>query len=353
MEVRDAAAVGCILGTAVGDALGLAAEGMSRRRQRCFFPCLDRPRFFCGKGMVSDDTEHTCMVAQALIVAGGDLDRFTRSLAWRLRFWLLGLPAGIGRATLRAVVRLWLGFPASSAGVFSAGNGPSMRSALLGVSLGDDPVRLRDWVRGSTRLTHSDPKAEYGAYAVALAAHWSAAREAVAPAEFLDALRRDLGADATQFTDLVARAVASAAAGEATETFADSLGLQRGVSGYTYHTVPVVLHAWYRHPRNFRTAVLDVVHCGGDTDTTGAILGGIIGAGVGKAGIPPDWLGAVWEWPRSVAWMEQLGRRLAAAPASSFRQPALRLFVPGLLLRNLLFLALVLAHALRRLGPPY
>src|SRR5437763_13241706 len=227
---RDEAIVGYILGTAVGDALGLCCEGLSRRRQRRLFPNLDRPHFFFGKGMVSDDTEHTCMAAQALTVAGGNLDAFTRSLAWRLRFWLLGLPAGIGRATLRAVVKLWLGFPAHASGVFSAGNGPAMRSALLGVCYGGDPVRLREWVRASTRLTHTDPKAEYGAYAVALAAHWSAEREAVSPAAFLEALRGELGADAMGFTELVAKADASAAVGEATEAFADSLGLQSGVS---------------------------------------------------------------------------------------------------------------------------
>src|SRR2546421_292743 len=107
---REDAIVGCLLGTAVGDALGLCAEGMSRRRQLRFYPRLDGPRFVFGRGMVSDDTEHTCMVAQALLAAGGDVRAFVRSFAWRLRFWLLGLPAGTGRATLRAVVKLWLGF---------------------------------------------------------------------------------------------------------------------------------------------------------------------------------------------------------------------------------------------------
>lgn len=120
--------------------------------------------------MVSDDTEHTCMVAQALIVSGGDIRLFSRSLAWRLRFWLLGLPAGIGLATLRALVKLWLGFPASRSGVFSAGNGPAMRAAIIGAAFGGRPERMRGLARTSTRLTHTDPKAERGA----LAAHQAA-----------------------------------------------------------------------------------------------------------------------------------------------------------------------------------
>src|SRR5688572_25940638 len=105
----EEAIVGCLLGTAVGDALGLPCEGLSRRRQERLFGRIDGHRFLFGRGMVSDDTEHTCLVAQALIASAGDIPRFERHLAREFRFWLLGLPAGIGRATLKAVLRLWLG----------------------------------------------------------------------------------------------------------------------------------------------------------------------------------------------------------------------------------------------------
>jgi ADP-ribosylglycohydrolase len=110
---------GVILGTAVGDALGLPREGLSRRRAEKLFggPPL-RHRLLFGRGMVSDDTEHTCMVGQALLRAPDAVDSFARSLAWRLRWWLLGLPPGAGRATLRAVVKLWLGFSPRHSGVY-------------------------------------------------------------------------------------------------------------------------------------------------------------------------------------------------------------------------------------------
>lgn len=49
---------GVILGTAVGDALGLPRENMSRRRGRSTFGRSPmRHRFFLGCGMISDDTE--------------------------------------------------------------------------------------------------------------------------------------------------------------------------------------------------------------------------------------------------------------------------------------------------------
>src|SRR3954451_16163312 len=92
---------GVLLGTAVGDALGLPREGLSRERARRLFGGGElHHRFVLGHGMVSDDTEHTCMVGQALLANPRDSRRFACSLAWRLRFWLLALPAGIGSATL-------------------------------------------------------------------------------------------------------------------------------------------------------------------------------------------------------------------------------------------------------------
>ncbi len=107
-----------------------------------------------------------------------------------------------------------------------------------------------------------------------------------------------------------------------------------------------------RHRSDLRAAVLDVVHCGDDTDSTAAIVGGIIGAG-GRNVVPRDWLSALFEWPRSVVWMEQLGRRLAQACDDGQAQRALPLSIPGLLARNIFFLVVVLGHGLRRLLPPY
>ncbi|TWT97169.1 hypothetical protein Pla100_23180 [Neorhodopirellula pilleata] len=59
--------------------------------------------------MISDDTEHTCMVAQSLIEANGDVELFARRFASRLRWWILALPAGVGKATARAGIKLRLG----------------------------------------------------------------------------------------------------------------------------------------------------------------------------------------------------------------------------------------------------
>lgn len=342
--------VGCILGTAVGDAIGLPYEGLSRRRAAKLFGQPERHRFFFGRGMVSDDTEQTCMVAQSLIASGGDVDSFRRHLGWRFRFWLLGFPAGIGMATLRSTLRLWIGFGPHKSGVFSAGNGPAMRAAILGAAI-DDPQSLRELVHASTRITHTDPKAEYGAFAVALAAQL--ARQHATADHFVDQLKSSLGADGDELSSLIADAVNSANDGQSTDSFADSLGLSKGVSGYVYHSVPVAIHASFVHQHDFRSAVTAVIQCGGDADSTGAIVGGIIGTAVGKEGIPSEWLDNLLEWPRSVSWMERLGVQVDSSISSDAKDRPIALPVWGLLPRNLFFLLVVLYHGFRRLFPPY
>jgi ADP-ribosylglycohydrolase len=353
------AIAGAILGTAVGDALGLPREGLSRRRATRLFgdPPL-RHHLLFGRGMVSDDTEHACMTGQALLRAPDDPDAFARSLAWRLRLWLLGLPAGTGLATLRAVVRLWLGFPPSRSGVWSAGNGPAMRAALLGVCLGEDRQRLRAYVRASARLTHTDPRAERGAFLVALASHCGAVRgpQGARGETFLRDMREALPDADAELRGLLDRLEEHLGRGAPAVELADALRLHRGVTGYVYHTVPLALYCWLRHPDDFRRAVEEVIALGGDADSTGAVVGGIAGATVGAGGIPAEWLHGLLEWPRSVTWMGRLAERLTRQfPAGGVRarQGPLPLFWPGLVPRNLLFLSVVLAHGFRRLLPPY
>ena len=175
--VRDRL-MGILLGTAVGDALGLPTEGLGPRRRRRLFPGPWRHRFLFGRGMVSDDTEHTLFVAQSLLKHPSDPSAFQRILAWHLRWWFLDLPAGVGLATARACVRLCLGFPPTRSGVFSAGNKPAMRSAILGGYFHDDPQALESFVRTSTQITHTDPKALIGALAIARLAAWAVEHDA-------------------------------------------------------------------------------------------------------------------------------------------------------------------------------
>jgi ADP-ribosylglycohydrolase len=354
MTKRAEAAAGCLLGAAVGDARGLPWEGMSRRRQKRMRQFVGDAELVMGRNMCSDDTDHACMVAQAIAVSAGSPRRFVSSLAWRLRFWLAGLPAGIGLGTLLAILKLWLFVPPQFSGVRSAGNGPAMRSAILGVAFSESDPLLVMHVSASSAITHSDPRAQVGALAVAVAAR-SAMRGEI-PEEYLYHLERfaaPFGEAGKELVDLAQRAAASAAAGETTQAFAASIGCERGVSGYMFHSVPVALHAWLSNAGNLETAIDSVVACGGDTDTVAAITGGIVGAGVGRSGIPESHLARLWDWPRGARWIEDAARNALAAADTRIPRAQLYLSPFKLLGRNLVLLGVVLAHGFRRLLPPY
>lgn len=334
---------GLLLGTAVGDSLGLPREGLSGQRASRLYPGPLQQRLVLGRGMLSDDTEHACMTAQALLSSDDDPDRFARALAWKLRWWLLGLPAAVGWGTLRAIARSWIGFSPARSGVWSAGNGAVMRAPIIGAWV-EDLDRMAAFVDASTLITHRDPRARSGSLAIAIAAHHAVRAHEVDPSVVL----RDIRARVFDRELLVAldRVEEALVRDRVPARLAADLGLSRGVTGYVHHTVPICLHAWLRSPHDFRRVVGEVVSLGGDADTTGAIAGALAGATVGASGIPAEWL-AISDWPRSLAWIRRLGGRVTR------RAAPLPIWWPAIPLRNAVFAAIVLATGLRRLLPPY
>ncbi|HRX79648.1 MAG TPA: ADP-ribosylglycohydrolase family protein [Pirellulaceae bacterium] len=348
---------GCLLGMAIGDALGLPREGLSARRAEKLFGAGEiRHRLALGRGMISDDTEHACMTAQALLAAGTDVKRFQNSLAWRLRWWLLGVPVGIGLGTLRAILRLWIGVSPRHSGVRSAGNGPAMRAPIIGVLLADTPDSMKLIAQASTRITHRDIRADQGAMAIAIAAAY-AARPANLPFQACKALEHVRnGITEPKLLKLLDKVREHLEQGASPAALAADMELTRGITGYIYHTVPIALFCWLRYYGDFRESVTQAIRLGGDTDTVAAITGALAGASVGQSGIPKEWLDGLIEWPRSVYWMENLTARLAQQfPEHGDAEIVgpLPIFWPGQLLRNLVFAILVLGHGFRRIFPPY
>lgn len=344
---------GCLLGAALGDALGLPLERLTRERGRKLFPHLEKgPNLVFGRGFISDDTEHICLVASALAASGGEAEAFERHLVRGLRAWFLALPPGVGLATLRSCFKLCLGVTPDRSGVFSAGNGPAMRSAILGVCCDGDFEQLRIWNYLSTRITHTDPKAEAASFAVAAAA-WLSSQGTLTPENLMRTLCEELPQTAAteEMLGLAECAVSSATRGESATEFADSLGLKHGVSGYMFHTVPVVLQCALR-PGAFAERVEEMVRCGGDADSTASILGGILGAR-GRGVLPDAWIARLGDRPRSTAWIKELASSLAQSREAKTAVAPPRLPFLFALARNLVFLVLILFHAARRLLPPY
>jgi ADP-ribosylglycohydrolase len=344
---------GLLLGTAVGDALGLPAEGISPWRARRLFPGEWRHRFLPGRGMLSDDTEHAILTAQALLAHSDSVESFRSSLAWRLRGWFLGLPVGIGLATGRAILKLWVGIPADRSGVFSAGNGPAMRSPVIGARFAEQTDQLRAFTEASTRMTHTDPRAATGALAAAALAGWCIRRQPDTPLDVAEVFSLMQGAgrpDDSEWQSILNGMRESFEQKISVADYATRLGAANGVSGYMYRTIPVAVYAWMRHFGDFRTTLVSVLDLGGDTDTVGAIVGALAGAVTGARGIPTEWIDGIRDWPRGVPLLRELARRLAHAETGG--EPV-RYFWPGVFPRNLLFLVVVLLHGFRRLAPPY
>ena len=77
---------------------------------------------------------------------------------------LLAHSGGIGLATLKGILKLWLFLPPRWQGSFSAGNGPAMRSALLN-------GRARAWQHG--RFWVNDPDCLVARRSFALREQWA------------------------------------------------------------------------------------------------------------------------------------------------------------------------------------
>ncbi|MGV3531460.1 MAG: ADP-ribosylglycohydrolase family protein [Chthoniobacteraceae bacterium] len=344
------AITGVLIGTAVGDAIGLPMEGLSVRRQQRLFPLPLRHRFIGRHGMTSDDTEHTAMLAQALLEHPADPDAFQCCFAWKLRWWLLSLPAGVGFATLRAILKLWAGCSPKKSGIYSAGNGPAMRSALLGVYFARDRERLMKYVQATSTITHSDPRATIAAQAVAETAAWMAEQRADVPA-LLDSLQAV--SSLPEWTSIVEKLRQGLFSDQSAGEFATTIGAVHGVSGYAFQSVPVAIYAAVRRRDNFQAALTEAIACGGDSDTVGAITGALVGSRVGVEGIPSACRHGLAEWPRSMSFLVRPGERLEQQRETSSPRGAVPYFWPAIPLRNVLFLAIVLFHGFRRLAPPF
>ncbi|HVK73344.1 MAG TPA: ADP-ribosylglycohydrolase family protein [Kofleriaceae bacterium] len=328
---------GLLLGAAVGDALGLPREGLPPWRAARWSGGQLVHGWLGRRGMISDDTEHAALTVTALVRSGGEPDRFAREVARGLRGWFVALPPATGWATLRACVKLCLGWSPATSGVRSAGNGPLIRAPAIALFARDPDHRVA-LVRASTRVTHTDPRAEAAAQVIAAAAAL-AASGAPLGARTLDALAV---AEPT-----IARVLDGVAGALDDPRRLAALGLERGASGYAPHTLAAVLWAWLRHPGDPGQAIAAVIALGGDTDSTAALVGALAGIRHGAAGLPPAWVDGVWDWPRSIAWLRRLARAATAGEALP------RVPYPLALARNLVFLSIAVGHGVRHLLPPY
>ncbi|TBR20009.1 ADP-ribosylglycohydrolase family protein [bacterium] len=327
--------VGTLLGTAVGDALGLPAEGLSAADVRRRWGRLTRYRLLGPVGFVSDDTEQSALVAQSLARHPDDPERCAAAFRRSLVAWFWRLPWGVGLATVRACLRASFGLTPS--GVASAGNGAAMRSAVVGTFFREDAARRRSFAETLARVTHLDPRAVQAAVFVADVA--AGAASGLSPAAAVGAAAA--GVSHPELSKALARVKGLAGAGASAETAADALG----TSGYSVHTAAYAAFLFARFGEDPRACLEETASAGGDTDSIGAVVGGWLGALHGAAGLPEDLVAGLCGGPFGRVHLERLGAALALkAPPPGYLWPLA-------LVRNLALYPVILAHGFRRLLP--
>jgi ADP-ribosylglycohydrolase len=335
--------VGTLLGTAIGDALGLATEGMSARAIARRFGNVERFHMIGRTGFVSDDTEQAALVAQSLACHPDDVERCVRAFRRSLLGWFCRMPWGVGRATIRACVRIGLGI--TQTGVMSAGNGAAMRAAIIGTFFDDRPSHRQKFGRALAEVTHRDARAVEGAlYVAEMAAACSGSAPGTRPEACQELARRcvtvaALGEAIDRARDLALRGINTR---DASETC--------GTSGFVVHSVSFATYAFLRYGSDPFQALTEVISAGGDTDSTGAILGGWLGALHGEAGLPQRLIGRIHDGPFGPTHLRALGECLAVIREGR-SAPIPRYSLTVALARNLALYPVIVGHGLRRLLP--
>jgi poly(ADP-ribose) glycohydrolase ARH3 len=298
---------GALLGTFVGDALGMPYEGVDGGSIPAVLEMEDAR---LGRGTYTDDTQMMIALAESLlrtdVVEPGDLARSFRAHFDPAR--------GYGVGTTR-VIELWeQGEPVETAatrlfgGTGSFGNGAAMRVAPVAVRFCEDDVLLAPEARRSARLTHAHPLGMDGAVVQAAAV--------AAALEDEDPLRAAIAAAGT--AEIRERLLTLRHISEDGLSPKQLSGPGTRVGSSAPESVPPAIVAGAR-AASFEEAVTLAVRCGGDTDTVGAMAGAIAGARFGAGAIPARWLDALEDGRHGRRHVETLATMLAVrarAPTS-------------------------------------
>ena len=327
MDTIGSKITACLLGGALGDALGYTVEFSSWTAIQARFGQngIRQLSPVEGKARFSDDTQMTLFTAEGLCLAEERGDAPLRGIYEAYLCWLRtqGFPADTPYAPLSALLPLpelnQLRAPGNTclsalrSGVMgtieapvnhSKGCGGVMRTAPCGLvrrggRRGEpfgDPLLLG---AGAGAVTHGHPlgwipagmladladRCVYGAY--------SSLRRLVE-----DSLEATIRAFAFRpevwtFDALIRRAIelARRPAGPAWETASvDEPAIRSLGQGWVgEEALAIALYAALRYETDLKAALIAAVNHAGDSDSTGAICGNILGAWLGMEAIPADW----------------------------------------------------------------
>jgi ADP-ribosylglycohydrolase len=270
---------GCLVGLAVGDALGAPLEFLSRHQVRKRYPEGLRDMIDSSlwrKGEYTDDTQMALLIAESLLQWKGFL---ASDLAQRFQTWAI-TAKDVGIQT-RAVVSM-SGYTHDPEGCSSryhaahpdssAGNGALMRCAPVALFCLNSLDQLIEVSRSSARMTHHDPKAQSSCVILNAWIQGAICRGV-----------RDGRAEAFALLNETERP-AWRRLGQIEDHSEDDIMS----SGYTVHTLEAA--AWsFLTTESYEEAVIRAANLGDDADTVAAVCGALAGAYYGYAAIPGKW----------------------------------------------------------------
>ena len=310
---------GCLLGGAVGDALGAPVEFLSLARIRSRFGATgirDLAAAFGRVGAITDDTQMTLFTAEGLLRAAvrgyekgichppsvihhaylrwlwtqGEPTRAALPAMWSGGHpdgWLAGLPSlrsrrAPGTTCLSALHAEEPGTPERPIND-SKGCGGVMRVAPVGLTTEGDAFRLGC---ESAAITHGHPSGflSAGFLAAMLRGVIDGAGLPESIARALRLLEKQPRHEET--SRAVRRALEAVQSRPATAETVESLG-----GGWVAEeALAISLFCALASPGDFEAGVTLAVNHGGDSDSTGAITGNVLGALLGEDAIPRRWL---------------------------------------------------------------
>ena len=298
-------ALGMMYGLALGDALGRPAEFKSLREIQALYGSLgilELPE----PALVTDDTQMTLAVAEALIEAGHrDLDTLMASLCREFVAWL-NSPENTrapGKTSQEGCRRLEAGTPWRQSGTEgSKGCGAAMRVAPIGYFYQHNVPRLKEVAAATAVCTHNHPTAQVAAQASAYLV--KLALDQILPGFFLPRLKEEFQGEDEDFDRCLGRLEHALRLIDLPEALAHI-----GGGWVAEEAVLAALYCFLLFPYDFRSVIRLAANTDGDSDSIACIAGGISGAYRGLAGLPRDWIDRL----EKSAYLEDVGRRLAQA----------------------------------------
>lgn len=282
---------GCMVGAAIGDALGKQNEGKRREEFIASGYITDYGKAMPGcpgeklrDGQYTDDTEQMIVLTQSLIECHGfDVEDF----AVRMARWgadALNDPARkslVGPSSSQAIARLNSGMNWKESGSDIPSCGSAMRVAPIGLFY-KDLNEIESNAALSSIPTHNSKAAIAGAVAVAVAVRCALdgmdcrqiIKETRARASNHDiGLGKKIGLSYRLRTE------------QPHEAFS-----RLGTSYLVNETVPSAFYCFSRHFNSSEKAVIEAVNAGGDTDSIACITGALCGAVNGIGSFPGKWI---------------------------------------------------------------